>query len=54
MALPMLMGGADCGPVNPLQSLVKGFDQDKGVQQVGACFNVFFVLIQRFLTIIST
>lgn len=34
MALPMLINGADCGPVNPLQGLVKRFDQDRGIQQV--------------------
>ncbi|KZT26687.1 TPR-like protein [Neolentinus lepideus HHB14362 ss-1] len=33
MALPMLVGGADCGPVNPLQGLAKRLDQDRGVQQ---------------------
>jgi hypothetical protein len=34
MALPMLINGADCGPINPLQSLGKRFDQDRGIQQV--------------------
>lgn len=34
MALPMLVGGADCGPSNPLQNLTKRFDQDRGIQQV--------------------
>lgn len=34
MALPMLVGGAECGPSNPLQALSKRFDQDKGIQQV--------------------
>jgi peroxin-5 len=34
MALPMLAGGAECGPSNPLQSLSKQFDKDRGVQQV--------------------
>lgn len=34
MALPMLVGGSDCGPVNPLQGLSKRFDQDRGAQQV--------------------
>lgn len=34
MALPMLVGGADCGPSNPLQGLSKRFDQDRGLQQV--------------------
>lgn len=29
----MLVGGAECGPSNPLQSLSKRFDQDRGVQQ---------------------
>ncbi|KAH8119082.1 TPR-like protein [Phellopilus nigrolimitatus] len=33
MALPMLVNGADCGPVNPLQGLSKRFDQDRGIQQ---------------------
>lgn len=33
MALPMLVGGADCGPINPLQGLSKNFDQDRGIQQ---------------------
>ncbi|KLO09238.1 TPR-like protein [Schizopora paradoxa] len=33
MALPMLISGADCGPVNPLQGLTKRFDQDRGIQQ---------------------
>ncbi|KAH7888512.1 hypothetical protein F5I97DRAFT_707948 [Phlebopus sp. FC_14] len=33
MSLSMLVGGADCGPSNPLQSLTKRFDQDRGVQQ---------------------
>ncbi|EGN99677.1 hypothetical protein SERLA73DRAFT_167583 [Serpula lacrymans var. lacrymans S7.3] len=33
MALPMLVGGADCGPSNPLQNLSKRFDQDRGIQQ---------------------
>lgn len=34
MALPMLVGGAECGPSNPLQTLAKRFDQDRGLQQV--------------------
>lgn len=34
MALPMLVGGSDCGPSNPLQGLSKQFDQDRGIQQV--------------------
>lgn len=34
MALPMLVGGADCGPSNPLQGLSKRFDSDRGLQQV--------------------
>ncbi|ESK96571.1 peroxisomal targeting signal 1 receptor [Moniliophthora roreri MCA 2997] len=33
MALPMLVGSAECGPSNPLQGLTKRFDQDRGVQQ---------------------
>ncbi|KAF9263323.1 TPR-like protein [Marasmius fiardii PR-910] len=33
MALPALLGGADCGPSNPLQNLSKRFDQDRGIQQ---------------------
>jgi len=36
MALPMLIGGSDCGPSNPLQNLSKRFDQDRGIQQVRA------------------
>ena len=36
MALPMLVGGVDCGPSNPLQNLSKRFDQDRGIQQVRA------------------
>lgn len=36
MALPMLAGGVDCGPSNPLQNLSKRFDQDRGIQQVRA------------------
>lgn len=36
MSLSMLVGGgAECGPSNPLQSLSKRFDQDRGAQQVG-------------------
>ena len=34
MALPMLVGGSECGPSNPLQGLSKRFDQDRGLQQV--------------------
>lgn len=34
MALPMLVGGADCGPINPLQGLSKELDRDRGLQQV--------------------
>ncbi|KAF8581617.1 TPR-like protein [Ramaria rubella] len=33
MALPALINGADCGPLNPLQSLTKQFDRDRGIQQ---------------------
>ncbi|CCM00262.1 uncharacterized protein FIBRA_02292 [Fibroporia radiculosa] len=33
MSLPLLVNGADCGPVNPLQGLSKRFDQDRGIQQ---------------------
>ncbi|CAA7261694.1 unnamed protein product [Cyclocybe aegerita] len=33
MALPMLVGGSDCGPSNPLQGLSKRFDHDRGLQQ---------------------
>lgn len=29
----MIVGGAECGPSNPLQSLSKRFDQDRGAQQ---------------------
>jgi hypothetical protein len=34
MALPLLINNADCGPSNPLQSISKRFDQDRGIQQV--------------------
>lgn len=34
MALPMLVGGAECGPSTPLQGLSKAFHQDRGIQQV--------------------
>lgn len=37
MALPMLVGGADCGPINPLQGLSKEFERDRGLQQVTSC-----------------
>jgi peroxin-5 len=40
MALPMLVGGADCGPVNPLQGLTKTFDQDRGTQQASIDLHV--------------
>ncbi|KAI0063624.1 hypothetical protein BV25DRAFT_1824189 [Artomyces pyxidatus] len=33
MSLPMLVSGADCGPINPLQGLAKTFDRDRGLQQ---------------------
>ncbi|EMD37853.1 hypothetical protein CERSUDRAFT_114497 [Gelatoporia subvermispora B] len=33
MSLPLLVNGADCGPINPLQGLSKQFDRDRGVQQ---------------------
>ncbi|KIK91353.1 hypothetical protein PAXRUDRAFT_149676 [Paxillus rubicundulus Ve08.2h10] len=33
MSLSMLAGGGDCGPSNPLQSLTKKFDHDRGIQQ---------------------
>ncbi|THV02434.1 TPR-like protein [Dendrothele bispora CBS 962.96] len=33
MALPMLVGGTECGPSNPLQNLSKRFDNDRGLQQ---------------------
>ncbi|KAK7472698.1 hypothetical protein VKT23_000809 [Stygiomarasmius scandens] len=33
MALPMLVGGSECGPSNPLQNLSKRFDNDRGLQQ---------------------
>ncbi|KIP04201.1 hypothetical protein PHLGIDRAFT_25719 [Phlebiopsis gigantea 11061_1 CR5-6] len=33
MALPMLAGSADCGPLNPLQGLSKELDRDRGLQQ---------------------
>lgn len=37
MSLPLLVGGgAECGPSanNPLRSLAKNFDKDRGAQQV--------------------
>jgi hypothetical protein len=34
MSLATLVSGADCGPVNPLQSLTKNLDSDRGLQQV--------------------
>ncbi|KAF8520423.1 hypothetical protein BU17DRAFT_89018 [Hysterangium stoloniferum] len=33
MALRALINDAECGPVNPLQSLSKQFDKDRGIQQ---------------------
>ncbi|GBE81024.1 Peroxisomal targeting signal 1 receptor [Sparassis crispa] len=33
MSLPMLVNGAECGPINPLQGLSKRLDQDRGIQQ---------------------
>ncbi|KIJ49653.1 hypothetical protein M422DRAFT_28020 [Sphaerobolus stellatus SS14] len=33
MALNSLVSGVECGPINPLQSLSKQFDRDRGVQQ---------------------
>ncbi|KAJ3724705.1 hypothetical protein C8R42DRAFT_662545 [Lentinula raphanica] len=33
MALPMLVGGTECGPSNPLQGLSKHFDNNRGLQQ---------------------
>ncbi|OSX66466.1 hypothetical protein POSPLADRAFT_1053107 [Postia placenta MAD-698-R-SB12] len=33
MSLPMLVNGADCGPINPLRGLSKQFDRDRGIQQ---------------------
>ncbi|KAJ3537512.1 hypothetical protein NM688_g6677 [Phlebia brevispora] len=33
MSLSMLVGGAECGPANPLQGLSKQFDRDRGLQQ---------------------
>ncbi|TFK26528.1 TPR-like protein [Coprinopsis marcescibilis] len=33
MALPMLVGGSECGPSNALQNLSKRFEQDRGIQQ---------------------
>ena len=50
MALPMLAGGAECGPSNPLQTLAKRFDHDRGLQQV--CTRTFHVLrSSRFIRI---
>lgn len=34
MSLAALANGADCGPVNPLQSLTKSLENDRGLQQV--------------------
>jgi hypothetical protein len=34
MSLATLVNGADCGPVNPLQSLTKNLESDRGLQQV--------------------
>jgi hypothetical protein len=34
MSLATLVNGADCGPVNPLQSLTKNLGNDRGLQQV--------------------
>ena len=39
MSLNMLVSGADCGPVNPLQGLAKRFEQDRGVQQVSITYS---------------
>jgi hypothetical protein len=47
MALNMLVGGADCGPSNPLQSLSKRFDQDRGVQQVLSVLRARVVVLKR-------
>ncbi|OBZ68192.1 Peroxisomal targeting signal 1 receptor [Grifola frondosa] len=33
MSLPLLVNGAECGPLNPLQGLSKRFEQDRGIQQ---------------------
>ncbi|KAJ3853752.1 hypothetical protein EV368DRAFT_38320 [Lentinula lateritia] len=33
MSLPMLVGGTECGPSNPLQGLSKHLDHDRGLQQ---------------------
>ncbi|KAI0001310.1 hypothetical protein BJV74DRAFT_92102 [Russula compacta] len=33
MSLAALVNGADCGPANPLQSLTKNLDTERGVQQ---------------------
>ncbi|GAW04268.1 peroxisomal targeting signal 1 receptor [Lentinula edodes] len=33
MSLPMLVGGTECGPSNPLQGLSKHLDNDRGLQQ---------------------
>ena len=34
MSLATLVNGAGCGPVNPLQSLTKNLENDRGLQQV--------------------
>jgi hypothetical protein len=42
MSLATLVNGADCGPVNPLQSLTKNLENDRGLQQVHvACIRTF-------------
>ena len=39
----MLVGGAECGPSNPLQGLSKRFDQDRGIQQVNFKKYLYFI-----------
>jgi peroxin-5 len=41
------MGGADCGPSNPLQNLSKRFDQDRGIQQVCGASQAFYHRVRR-------
>lgn len=50
----MLVGGAECGPSNPLQGLSKRFDSDRGLQQVDISdlippLNVLILISRTFL-----
>jgi hypothetical protein len=47
MSLATLVNGADCGPANPLQSLTKNLESDRGFQQVHAarmCIHTFLYI----------